>query len=78
MTATATRSGLLRRRAQLLVWATIFWNTIEAFVALTAGAGASSGALVGFGLDSTVEVSAALVALWYLRGEHDEASSLAA
>lgn len=62
----------LRRRARLLVWATIAWNTVEAVIALTAGAAASSGALVSFGLDSTIEVSAALVALWYLRGEDDE------
>lgn len=58
-----------RRRAQVLVRATIAWNLVEAVVAIAAGAGASSGALVGFGLDSTVEVSAALVAAWYLRGD---------
>ncbi len=62
----------LRRRARLLVWATIAWNTVEAFIAIGAGAAASSGALVSFGLDSTIEVSAALVALWYLRGHEDE------
>lgn len=71
MSAVATDAGL-RRRAQLLVWATIVWNSVEAIVAIAAGAAASSGALVSFGLDSTVEVSAALVALWYLRGEGDE------
>jgi len=61
----------LRRRARLLVWATIGWNTVEAVVALTAGSIAGSAALFSFGLDSTVEVSAALVALWYLRGVDD-------
>ena len=71
VTTTLDGSGL-RRRARLLVWATIAWNTVEAVIALTAGAAASSGALVSFGLDSTIEVSAALVALWYLRGEDDE------
>lgn len=70
--ATSQRAASLRRRARLLVWATIAWNTVEAFVAIGAGAAASSGALVSFGLDSTIEVSAALVALWYLRGEDDE------
>lgn len=67
----------LRRRSRLLVWATIAWNVVEAVVAIGAGAAASSGALVSFGLDSTVEVSAALVALWYLRGEQDERGVLA-
>lgn len=74
MTSTSQTQGAvgLRRRAQLLVWLTIAWNSIEAVIALVAGAAASSGALVSFGLDSTVEVSAALVALWYLRGDDDE------
>ena len=65
-------SRALRRRAELLAWATIGWNTVEAVVAIGAGAAAGSAALVSFGLDSTVEVSAALVALWYLRGAGDE------
>lgn len=74
MTSTTTprQTSALQRRARLLVWATIVWNTVEAVVALAAGAAASSGALVSFGLDSTIEVSAAVVALWYLRGESEE------
>lgn len=70
--ATTDATTSLQRRARLLVWATIVWNTVEAVIALAAGAAASSGALVSFGLDSTIEVSAAVVALWYLRGESDE------
>lgn len=66
------RARRLRRRSTLLVWATIVWNAVETVVALSAGAAASSGALVSFGLDSAIEVSAALVALWYLRGAGDE------
>ena len=73
----AQDTSALRRRSELLVWATIVWNAIEAFVALGAGAAASSGALVSFVLDSTIEVSAAIVALWYLRGEGDERGELA-
>ena len=73
----ATVDGRLRRRAAVLVWLTIAWNTVEAVIALTAGASASSGALISFGLDSTVEVSAALVALWYLRGAAEEREALA-
>lgn len=70
--APSAQTSSLQRRARLLVWATIVWNTVEAVVALAAGAAASSGALVSFGLDSTIEVSAAVVALWYLRGESEE------
>lgn len=70
--APSAQTSGLQRRARLLVWATIVWNTVEAVVALAAGAAASSGALVSFGLDSTIEVSAAVVALWYLRGESEE------
>ncbi|MDQ1374609.1 MAG: hypothetical protein QOJ09_1947 [Actinomycetota bacterium] len=55
-------------RAARLEYATIGWNAGEAAVALVAGAVASSVALVGFGLDSVVEVSAAFVVLWQLRG----------
>lgn len=74
---TSSDTSQLRRRARLLVWATIVWNAVEAVVAIGAGAAASSSALISFGLDSTVEVSAALVALWYLRGEDDERGGLA-
>lgn len=57
-----------RRVAVRLEGLTIGWNTIEAAIAITAGIGASSVALVGFGLDSIVEVSAALVVLWQFFG----------
>jgi divalent metal cation (Fe/Co/Zn/Cd) transporter len=62
-TLTATE---LSRRARRLAWATIIWNVIEAIVAIAAGAAARSVALVGFGLDSTVEVLSALVIVWQL------------
>ena len=76
-TATSADTSTWRRRSRILVWATIAWNTVEAVIAITAGTAASSGALVSFGLDSTVEVSAALVALWYLRGDDDERGEVA-
>jgi len=44
--------------------ATVAWNTVEAVVAIAAGAAASSIALVGFGLDSTVGVLSAGVIVW--------------
>ena len=52
------------RRVRLLVAATIAYNAVEAGVALTAGHLASSSALVGFGLDSLVEVSSAAAVAW--------------
>lgn len=71
MSAPAVDEPRLKRRAKALVVATVIWNVIEAAVAITAGAVAGSAALVGFGLDATVEVSAAAVTLWYLAGVHE-------
>lgn len=61
---TAARRAALHRRIRLLVWATIGYNVIEAVVALTAGLRASSTALMGFGLDSVIEVAAAAAVAW--------------
>jgi len=57
----------LGRRAQLLAGASVAYNSAEAVIAITAGAVAGSSALVGFGLDSVVEVSSGLVILWQFR-----------
>jgi hypothetical protein len=51
------RKVVLTRRVRLLVAATITYNVIEAVVAITAGRIASSTALIGFGLDSVIEVA---------------------
>lgn len=56
----------LRRRAWWLTVFTIGWNSLEAVVAILGGVIASSIALIGFGLDSIVEVSSALVIAWRL------------
>jgi divalent metal cation (Fe/Co/Zn/Cd) transporter len=58
------RRDALTRRIRLLVAATIAYNLVEAAVALTAGALASSTALIGFGLDSVIEVSSAAAVAW--------------
>jgi divalent metal cation (Fe/Co/Zn/Cd) transporter len=69
---TPTRREVLARRIRLLVAATITYNVIEAIVALTAGTLASSTALVGFGLDSIIEVSSAAAVAWQFSApEHD-------
>lgn len=59
-----TRQEVLARRVRWLVAATITYNVIEAVVALTAGTMASSTALIGFGLDSVIEVSSAAAVAW--------------
>ena len=66
-TPTARRRRQLGRRAQLLAGASVTYNLVEAAVAVAAGAVASSVALVGFGLDSLVEVGSGLVILWQFR-----------
>ncbi|MET9859156.1 cation transporter [Streptomyces smyrnaeus] len=58
------RRDVLTRRIRLLVGATLTYNAVEAVVALTAGALASSTALIGFGLDSVIEVSSAAAVAW--------------
>ena len=57
----------LGRRAQLLAGASVAYNVVEAVIAITAGLVAGSVALVGFGLDSVVEVSSGLIILWQFR-----------
>lgn len=56
-------------RARRLNRLTVGWNVAEAVVALTAGVSAASVSLVGFGLDSVIEVSASLVLAWRLQRE---------
>lgn len=60
------------RRAQLLAATSVTYNLIEAVVAITAGLVAGSVALVGFGLDSVVEVSSGLIILWQFRHRFPE------
>jgi divalent metal cation (Fe/Co/Zn/Cd) transporter len=67
------RRRRLGRRAQLLAAASVSYNLLEASVALTAGTVAGSMALVGFGLDSLVEISSGLVIMWQFRHPLPEA-----
>ncbi|MFG3702450.1 cation transporter [Micromonospora sp. NPDC047620] len=66
------RRAVLARRVRLLVAATITYNAIEAVVAITAGTIASSTALIGFGLDSVIEVSSAAAVAWQFAGRDPE------
>lgn len=58
------RIAILRRRIRWIVAGTIAYNVIEAGIALAAGSIASSAALIGFGLDSLVEVLSAAAVAW--------------
>ncbi|WP_020667328.1 cation transporter [Amycolatopsis nigrescens] len=72
-TVTAARRAALGRRVRWLVAATITYNVIEAVVAISAGAEASSAALIGFGLDSVIEVASAAAVAWQFSGPDPEA-----
>ena len=71
-----TRDAVIRR-GKLLENFTVVWNLLEGFIAVGAGLMAGSIALVGFGFDSIIEVSSAVVLIWRLhhaKGEEDEAA----
>lgn len=61
---TDERRAVLHRRVRWIVGFTIGYNIIEAVIAIWAGAMASSAALIGFGLDSVIEVLSALAVAW--------------
>jgi divalent metal cation (Fe/Co/Zn/Cd) transporter len=67
------RRTVLTRRVRLLIAATISYNIIEAIVALAAGTVASSTALIGFGVDSVIEVASAAAVAWQFSGKDPEA-----
>jgi divalent metal cation (Fe/Co/Zn/Cd) transporter len=72
------RRGLLSRRVRLLVAATITYNVFEAIIAISAGTVASSTALIGFGLDSVIEVASAAAVAWQFSGKDPQARERAA
>ncbi|MFR9802996.1 cation transporter [Pseudonocardia sp. RS010] len=74
----AERRTVLTRRVRLLVAATITYNVVEAVVALSAGHIASSTALIGFGLDSVIEVASATAVAWQFSGADPEKRERAA
>jgi divalent metal cation (Fe/Co/Zn/Cd) transporter len=71
----ATRIELPReqlvRRGIWLSYATIGYNSFEAIASLVAGILAGSVALIGFGIDSVIEVTASGAAQWRLRSDLD-------
>ena len=72
-TLDAGRRAALVERGLRLTYLTLGYNMLEAAVSLTVGVLANSVALVGFGVDSLIEVSASLAARWRLRADANEA-----
>nr|WP_280423681.1 cation transporter [Nocardia carnea] len=66
------RKAVLARRIRWFVAATITYNVVEAIIALSEGARVSSTALIGFGLDSVIEVSSAAAVAWQFAGRDPE------
>jgi divalent metal cation (Fe/Co/Zn/Cd) transporter len=58
----------LERRAKLLAWTGNAWHVVEFAIAVGAGIAAGSVALVGFGIDSVIEVLAGGVIVWLFSG----------
>lgn len=61
----------LVRRSKRLNYATLVYNSLEGVIAIASGLLAGSIALVGFGVDSVIELSASAAALWRLRADVD-------
>ncbi|MBA0047310.1 cation transporter [Mycobacteroides sp. LB1] len=78
MVLTTQRRDVLGGRIRLFVAATITYNVIEAVVALTEGSRVSSTALIGFGLDSVIEVSSAAAVAWQFNAKNPETREKAA
>jgi divalent metal cation (Fe/Co/Zn/Cd) transporter len=70
----AQRAGLIRR-AKVLAWGGNAWHLVEFAIALGAGLSASSVALVGFGIDSLIEVAAGGVVVWLFTGRRAGSAS---
>jgi Cation efflux family len=76
--ARLARRAVLARRVRWFVAVTISYNVVEAIVAVTAGTVASSAALIGFGLDSLVEVTSAAAVAWQFAARDPETREKAA
>lgn len=61
----------IAERGKRLEYFTVAWNSLEGLVALVAGALAGSISLVGFGIDSFIEVTSGAVLLWRMSVDAD-------
>jgi len=67
---TTERRSTLHRRVRWIVGFTITYNVLEGIIAVTAGAAASSAALIGFGLDNSfIDVLSAVAVAWQFHPE---------
>ncbi len=72
-TATFTSErAAIAQRGRRLEYFTIAWNSLEGLLAVVAGALAGSISLVGFGIDSFIEVTSAGALLWRMSVDKDE------
>jgi len=74
VTELATTRTTIAERGKRLEYFTIAWNSLEGLVALIAGVIAGSISLVGFGIDSFIEVTSGSVLLWRMSVDADEES----
>jgi divalent metal cation (Fe/Co/Zn/Cd) transporter len=72
MVEVALNRQAFARRGRQLEYFTIAWNTLEGLVAVISGAMAGSGSLVGFGIDSFIEVTSGSTLLWRMSVDADE------
>ena len=72
MSEAALDRRLVAHRGKRLEYFTIAWNTLEGLVAVAAGASAASISLLGFGMDSFIEVTSGLTLLWRMNVDADE------
>lgn len=70
---TASARADLATRSRRLNLATLAYNALEGVIAIASGVAAGSVALIGFGIDSGIELTASLVALWRLSADADHA-----
>jgi divalent metal cation (Fe/Co/Zn/Cd) transporter len=76
----ADEHALLVQRVKLISWFSLTWMTVEGAIGLTAGLMANSIALIGYGLDSSIEGVASVIIIWRFSGDRihsDEAESRA-
>jgi divalent metal cation (Fe/Co/Zn/Cd) transporter len=68
----AQHAATLRRRGIALEVATLGWNVVAVPLLASLAASAASVALLGFGLDSLIEIGASIVVIWELTGTSDQ------
>ena len=71
MSSFAIDRASVARRGRNLELFTIGWNSVEGLIAILAGAVAGSISLVGFGMDSLIEVTSGTAVLWRMTADHD-------